>query len=110
MLDPARDAFDYYEKLLKATFETIKTIHKENVLVLLALGSTATVLACELSEKKIQAIDIGHLDICYEWLKAGNFNAAPGKYTNEAEGGILLKIVLTKHICHQLFGNMIMLS
>lgn len=85
ILGPAKDAFDYREELLKAVISLIEK--NTNVLVLLALGSTATVLAAELSKRGIQAIDIGHLDICYEWLKQGNFDAVPGKYTNEAEGG-----------------------
>lgn len=89
VLAPARDAFDYYEELLAVILRIVEAIYKESldVLVLLALGPTATVLAYELAEKKIQAVDIGHLDICYEWLKQGNFDAIPGKYTNEAPKG-----------------------
>ena len=38
----------------------------QDPLVLMALGPTATVMAWKLQQKGIQAIDIGHLDICYE--------------------------------------------
>lgn len=43
--------------------------HAENKLVLLILGPTAKVLAKRLSIKKIQAIDMGHIDSEYEWFK-----------------------------------------
>ena len=65
-------------------------------LVLLALGPTATVMAKRLSEKGIQAIDIGLLDICYEIslrCDLGNDvpvprdNPVPGKFTAEAPNG-----------------------
>lgn len=39
-----------------------------NTLVLAALGPTATVLAYDLCNKGYQAIDIGHLDVEYEWF------------------------------------------
>ncbi len=37
-------------------------------MLLLALGPTATVLAYDLSLRGFQAIDIGHIDIEYEWF------------------------------------------
>lgn len=43
--------------------------YAENKLVLLILGPTAKVLAKRLSIKKIQAIDMGHIDSEYEWFK-----------------------------------------
>ena len=39
-----------------------------NKLVLTAIGPTATVLAYDLSNKGYQAIDIGNLDVEYEWF------------------------------------------
>ena len=40
-------------------------------LILLALGPTATVMAYNLAQKGYQAIDIGHIDIEYEWYRMG---------------------------------------
>lgn len=57
---------------------------------LLALGPTATVLAYDLCKIGFQAIDIGHLDIEYEWFNQGandKVNVA-NKYVNETDGVI----------------------
>ena len=58
-------------------------------LCLLALGPTASILAYTLSQCGIQAIDIGNLDIEYEWslAKATVMTAVEGKYTCEAIDG-----------------------
>lgn len=55
-------------------------------MIICALGMTATVLAYDLSNIGYQAIDLGHIDIEYEWLrmKATSKLPVPGKYTNEA--------------------------
>lgn len=63
ILCPPRNAFYKYDEILKAFDEIDK--HK---LVLAALGPTATVLAYDLCSKGFQAIDIGALDIDYEWF------------------------------------------
>ena len=36
--------------------------------MLIALGPTATILAYDLAEKGVQALDVGHIDIEYEWF------------------------------------------
>lgn len=63
--------------------------HYDKQLVLLALGPTATVLACDLSKEGIQALDIGHVDIEYEWFQRGvkEITVVPGKWTNETAEG-----------------------
>ena len=55
-------------------------------MILLALGPTATILAYDLSVMGYQAIDIGHIDVEYEWFKLGTREKIPlkGKYVNEA--------------------------
>jgi glycosyltransferase family protein len=63
ILCPARSAFDKYDEILSA-FDGVST----DTLVLAALGPTATVLAYDLCRKGYQAIDIGHLDLEYEWF------------------------------------------
>ena len=80
ILCPSRNAFSCYEKIIKA----VKTFSKE-YLILIALGPTATVLAYDLSLLGYRALDIGHLDIEYEWCKLGVNEkvAVKGKYTNE---------------------------
>ena len=84
ILCPATNAFDYCDVIR----EKIEEVREEE-LVLLALGPTATILASDLADKNIRAIDIGHLDIEYEWYlrKAKEHEIVPGKFTNEAEKG-----------------------
>lgn len=81
---PAVDAFSCYEQIRN---EVLRQYRGE--LVLIALGPTATVLAGDLAECGMQAIDIGHIDIEYEWFlqRAEKKTAIEGKYTNEVTDG-----------------------
>lgn len=67
ILCPDANAFDSYEEIYR---RTINQAHKED-LILISLGMTATVLAYDLSKVGFQAIDIGHIDIEYEWMIVG---------------------------------------
>lgn len=89
ILGPATDAFSMYDEMLEAI---VKHVSKDN-LILLSYGPTATILAYDLAKLGYWAIDIGHLDIEYEWFKMGAIDkvAINGKFTNEAEGGRLVK-------------------
>lgn len=89
ILGPATDAFSMYDEMLEAV---VKHVSKDN-LILLSYGPTATILAYDLAKLGYWAIDIGHLDIEYEWFKMGAIDkvAINGKFTNEAEGGRLVK-------------------
>lgn len=71
--------------MLEAVTSNVST----DKLILLSYGPTATILAYDLSKLGYQAIDIGHLDIEYEWFKqrATENIAIKGKFTNEAVGG-----------------------
>ncbi|MGZ0017179.1 SP_1767 family glycosyltransferase [Yeosuana sp. AK3] len=81
---PPENAFDKYDEII----DSIKGLDKEK-LVLIALGPTATVLSYDLHNIGFWAIDIGHVDIEYEWYKMGASEAVKieNKYTNESEGG-----------------------
>jgi glycosyltransferase family protein len=59
---PSINAFSNYTEILNE----VKKLDKSK-LILIALGPTATVLAYDLSIAGYQAIDIGHIDIVYEW-------------------------------------------
>lgn len=84
ILCPPINAFKRYEEIL----ETLRKTSKER-LVLIALGATATVLAYDLAELGYQAVDVGHIDIEYEWFLHDAEVSIPikGKYVNEASGG-----------------------
>ena len=58
---PERHSFTVYDKILEAVLEFDK-----DILVLISLGPTATVLAYDLCKLGYQAIDIGHTDLEYE--------------------------------------------
>ncbi len=60
---PSKNSFSKYNEVLE---EVLMNIPKET-LILIALGPTATVLAYDLCLNGYQAIDIGHMDIEYEW-------------------------------------------
>lgn len=80
ILAPSRDAFLLCDKILNEVCNFPK-----NTIVLLALGPTATILAYELCKKGYQAIDIGHLDIEYEWYLAGAKKKIAVKYKDVSE-------------------------
>lgn len=82
---PSVNAWGAYDKILKAVLH----FSEKDDLIVIALGMTATVLAYDLSEKGFQAVDIGHVDIEYEWMlrKATKKMAIPNKFTNEAVDG-----------------------
>lgn len=81
ILAPSTNAFDKYNEILDSILKESK-----EKLILLALGPTATVLAYDLSKFGYQAIDIGHVDIEYEWFLMQATSKVPikNKFTNEA--------------------------
>ncbi len=81
ILAPSVNAFDKFEEILNIAKE-----QKKKSIFLISLGPTATVLAYELAKIGYQAIDIGHIDVEYEWYlqKAKSKVPIKGKYVNEA--------------------------
>lgn len=79
---PEKNAFDKYQQIFTEALKQDKTS-----LFLIALGPTATVLASDLCNNGFQAIDIGHLDIEYEWFLMGakEKTAVKNKYVNEGD-------------------------
>lgn len=84
ILCPAVGAFARYDEILAAARRV-----DASCLFLLALGQTATVLAYDLAHTGRQAIDIGHIDVEYEWMRMGATEkvALPRKFVNEVEAG-----------------------
>ncbi|EOS23266.1 glycosyltransferase [Lachnospiraceae bacterium 3-1] len=90
ILGPAEDAFFRYQEILDCCME-----QEKDVLFLLALGAAATVLASDLCQAGYQAVDIGHVDLEYEWFLRGKGCRTPieSKYNNElGEEQVLLPI------------------
>lgn len=84
ILCPSENAFKNYTEILNTALQ-----YPKDKLFLIALGPTATVLAYDLHINGYQAIDIGHIDLEYEWMKAKSYEhiKVKGKYVNEVEGG-----------------------
>lgn len=80
ILGPAENAFSKYQEILDFC-----TKQKKDTLFLLALGPTASVLAYDLCKAGYQAVDVGHVDLEYEWYLRGEGRRIPieGKYNNE---------------------------
>lgn len=84
IIAPSKNAYDKYKSILQLVVQKIN----KNKLIMIALGPTATILAYELAKRGYQALDIGHIDIEYEWYlkKATKKVLIPGKNVNEAGG------------------------
>lgn len=83
ILAPNKNAFDKYNEILNRV-----KLESQDKLILIALGPTATILAYDLHKLGYQAIDIGHIDIEYEWFLQGTTEKTKvkNKYTYEASG------------------------
>lgn len=81
VLGYSENAFSHYDEML----DTIVKNTNMNQLILLCYGMTATVLAYDLAKLGYWAMDIGHLDIEYEWMRMGTMERAlvKGKHVNE---------------------------
>lgn len=62
ILCPDINAFDKYNQILKTA------VNYKTQLILIALGPTAKILTYDLYKNGRQVVDIGHLDIEYEWF------------------------------------------
>ena len=100
ILAPSENAYDAKDTIL--SYLKGNNISRD-VLFILALGPTATVLAYDLYRIGYQALDLGHLDIQYEYsLRQANGKIKiEGKYTNEAENGN----IVTDIICDEKYYN-----
>lgn len=81
---PAESAFDKYDEIMQEALKVDK-----DKLILLALGPTATVLAYDLYKAGYRTIDIGHIDIEYEWFlrKVDKKVKIETKYVTEVKDG-----------------------
>ncbi len=82
ILAPAIGAFEQYDNIKQTILDNYN-----GELIIMALGPTATILAADFANLDMQALDIGNIDIEYEWYLRGAKEriAIPGKFTNEAK-------------------------
>lgn len=82
---PSSDAFESYSKIKKHVVNYLRNNSVD--LTLIALGPAATILASDLCDLNFRAIDVGHLDIEYEWFLRKKVCDIPYKRVNEVPGG-----------------------
>lgn len=82
---PKKNSYTKYKDIL----ESVRNNVTKDKLILIALGPTATVLAYDLSKLGYTALDIGHVDIEYEWFlkKADRKIDIKNKYVGEVLNG-----------------------
>lgn len=84
ILCPPVDSYTRYPEIIASIKQ-----HYSGQLILIALGPVATVLAYDLCKIGVQALDIGHLDIEYEWFlrRATQKINISTKAVNECQNG-----------------------
>lgn len=107
ILGPAENAFSKYDELLLSVRNHAS---KEN-LILISLGLTATVMAYDLAKLGYWAIDLGHLDVEYEWMKMGATEKIPlpYRYVNEAseKGGNIVDECTDSNYLSEIIDNVV---
>ncbi len=105
ILCPATDAFDFYDEILS----NVREYAQKDDLIIIALGPTATVLAYDLSRLGFQALDLGHMDIEYEWYirKDTEKKKIDNKYVGEAEGGAEVDDCSDPEYINQIISNLV---
>ncbi len=80
ILCPTQNAFDKYEEILEAVLRVEKSR-----LIMVALGPAAKALVYDLVKNGYQAVDIGQIDMEYEWYLAGAKERVPipNKYVSQ---------------------------
>lgn len=84
---PNVDAFEIYDDILEKTLEFLK--NNNEYLTLVSLGPTATILSYDLFKNGFRSLDVGHIDVEYEWYLIGAKEkiSLADKYVNEAVDG-----------------------
>ena len=84
ILCPNKNAFSYYTQIKNTVIENASKLD----LIICALGPTATVLSADLIVEGYRALDLGHIDIEYEWWERASRNnyRIPGKEFSEVPG------------------------
>lgn len=101
---PAQNAFDKYDEIL----ETCKKYASQNTIFIIALGPTATILAYDLANAGYRALDLGHIDIEYEWFLMGAKKkvAIKNKYVNEVKSGRKISNVEDENYLNEIITNL----
>ena len=85
ILGPKHHAFDRADEIINY----VEQFDKDFDIILVALGPAAKYITLQLFLKGYRVLDVGNLDIEYEWFlrEVTERIAIPGKYTSEVRGG-----------------------
>ena len=72
LLCPTKNSFEKYDEILDKALEL-----KKSCLILVVLGTVSELLVYDLMKKGFQAVDIGQIDMDYEWYLAGAQKRVP---------------------------------
>ena len=97
---PPENSYDKYDEILEAALKYAE----EDTLFLIAMGPAAGVLAYDIYKAGYQALDIGHVDLEYEWYLGGNGSRCEvkNKYNNEFPGGDIVEDVEDEEYLRQI--------
>ena len=97
---PAENSFDRYDDILKASLRHAQS----DTLFLIALGPAAGVLAYDLYKAGYQAVDVGHVDLEYEWYLngKGGRSEVKHKFNNEFQGGNIVEDIQDEEYLKQI--------
>lgn len=97
---PPVNSFDKYDEILDAALKYAE----DDTLFLIALGPSAGVLAYDLYRAGYQALDIGHVDLEYEWFLRGKGARCEvkNKYNNEFPGGDVVEDINDEEYLRQI--------
>lgn len=89
IIAPAKNAYEKYSEIYNTAISYLKERRDADILILVSLGPTATILTYDLCKAGFQAIDTGHVDLEYEWMLKGARKkiAIENKYVNEVKDG-----------------------
>lgn len=95
ILAPTKNAFDKYEEILEAAMVVPK-----DKLILLVLGPAGKVLGYDLFKHGYQVVDIGQIDMDYDWYKAGTGYRIgnPYKYVSQLAECDILKVCDSSYV------------
>jgi glycosyltransferase family protein len=102
ILGPYHHGFRKYNELLEEGKKLPKL-----TMILVSMGPCAKALAYELAKEGYRVLDVGNLDIEYEWYLRGSDSKVkiPGKYTSEAPGGRIVEDVLDRKYNLEIIAN-----
>lgn len=99
---PAVNAFESYGIIFDKVLNYLNRF--PDTLCLISLGPTATILSYDLTKQGFRAIDMGQVDIEYEWylMKAKHVVNIPNRYVSEATNGNHVTLVHNRKFLNEI--------